>query len=638
MKKGIKKYENLAYIDASEKLLAAVEAGEKSPEVYQKLGNTYYFNNKMEDAVKWYSELFSLGEKVDSEYYYRISQAYKYLGKYKDSDTWMQKFVAENPSDSRAKLYEKQQDYLINIDDFSKEIKLKNVVFNSEKSDFGATLFEGKIYFASNKKDGDKYKWNEEPFLDIYVTDSSFIQTESFDKKLNSKLHESSIVFTPNGEIAFFTRNNYVENKEHTDSVGVNRLQLLRVRKDAEGNWGKAELVSINNENYSIAHPTINKAGTNLYFASDMPGTHGKSDIFVSTIDVEGTLGTPKNLGELINTEGQETFPFINEKGDLFFSSNGQVGLGGLDVFVVRELEFTKPLEEPLYVENMGMPINSSNDDFAYAEYLSKKRKGFVSSNREGGKGNDDIYSFIVPKCYQIIDGIVKNRQTDQILIGAKVALKNKKDRNDHYEMISKNDGTFSFKVGCEKTFRAFGTKEDFTPDKEDIFIPRRKKKNFITLRLNPMPKKEEIILVDTKGEEQIVDVDLNEFQKGQNLRELLGLKPIRFDYNKSSIRKDSKEELLKIIQVLKKYPKMKIDIQSHTDARGRASYNLKLSKARNKSTVDFIIKEGGIDPERISGQGFGETKILNKCKDGVKCTDAEHEENRRSDFIILEN
>ncbi|WP_196889933.1 OmpA family protein [Aureivirga sp. CE67] len=639
MKKGNKKYQNLAYIEANEKYNEAIEAGENSPEVYKRLANTYYFNNKMEEAIKWYTALFSNKEvEIEPEYYYRIAQAYKYVENYKYSDLWMQEFVAKNPSDSRAKLYLESKDYLSKIDNFSGQIILKNAVFNSEKSDFGAFLYEDEIYFASNRKNGKKYKWNNEPFLDIYKTDSTQANSELFNKKLNTKLHESSIVFTPNGEIAFFTRNNIVKNREYVDSTGVNLLQLFRAKKDGEGNWGEAELVEINNENYSIAHPTINNAGTKIYYASDMPGTLGKSDIFVSTLDSEGNLGTPKNLGELVNTEGQETFPFINEKGDLFFASNGHVGLGGLDNFVIREFEFTKSLEEPLYVENMGIPVNSSNDDFAYAEYLSKNRTGFVSSNRKGGKGNDDVYTFKVPKCYQIIDGIVKERQTDAILVGAKVALMNKENQNDHQEMISKNDGTFSFKVDCEKSFRAIGSKEEYSPDHKDAYVPRRKKKTFITLKLNQLPKMETIVMVDTKGEQQIVDVDLNKFKKGQNLRELLGLKPIQFDYNKSSIRKSSREELLKIIQVLKKYPKMRIKVESHTDARGKASYNLRLSKSRNKSTVDFLIKEGKIDPSRIEGEGFGETRILNKCKDGVKCTDKEHEENRRSDFIVLDN
>ncbi|WP_196889296.1 OmpA family protein [Aureivirga sp. CE67] len=642
VKKGNKKYDKLAYIDATEEYLKAVENGADSPEVYQKLGNAYFYNNKMEDAVKWYSKLLNQdNDAVDPIYYYRLSQAHKYQGNYKDSDKWMLKFAEKSPSDSRSKLFKESRDYLTTIPNKSDEIQLTNAKFNSEKSDFGTFLYKDTIYFASNRKEGEKYKWNNQPFLDLYIVDSEKNDIISFDEKLNTKLHESSIVISPNGDYAFFTRNNIIGKKEHSDSDGVNRLQLYRVRKNEDGKWGKEELLKINSDDYSVAHPTINQDGTKIYFASDMPGTVGESDIYVAKLDEEGNLEEPQNLGSLVNTEGQESFPFINEKGDLFFASNGHIGLGGFDNYVIREFEHDDSFQETLYVDNLGKPINSSKDDFAYTEYLSSNRKGFLSSNRENGKGDDDIYSFKVPKCYQIIDGIVKDKKTDQIITGANVVLDNKNNVVSSPEAISNADGTVSFKVECGTTFKVVGAKEKYTPDETEIYIPRRKKENIVTLRLSLIPEgivEDTIVFEDKDGNEQVVQVNPKDLKVGQDLKEIFKINPIYFDFDKSTIRKDSKVELKKIIKILNKYSNLKIDVQSHTDVRGSNTYNESLSKRRNKATIAYLVNEGGINPNRIVGEGYGETRIINKCKEGVKCNDTEHEENRRSEFIILES
>jgi outer membrane protein OmpA-like peptidoglycan-associated protein/tetratricopeptide (TPR) repeat protein len=611
-----KEYDNFAYLKTSDILLEVANNGYKSVDLLQKLGNSFYFNNKMEEAAKWYGELMAMNEIVDAEYYFRYALALKSSENYLESDKWMQKFHEVNRSDLRGKVFASRVDYLAKIEEASRDFEVKNLEINSELSDFGSTEYKNQLIFASTRGGGKKYGWNEQPFLDLYSTDKqedgSYANVTEFGDDINTKYHESTAAFTPDANTMYFTRNNYFKGKAKKDDNGTNRLKIYKATFK-NGKWEDLESIIFNSDQYSVAHPSINSKGNRMFFASDMIGSLGSSDIFVVSINSDGTLGEPQNLGATVNTEGTESFPFVNSVGDLYFSSNGFTGLGGLDVFVIRDFENKYELRQPMILENIGKPINSPKDDFGYYENLVTEQ-GFFTSNRDGGKGDDDIYTFKIPECKQVIDGVVRDEITQELIDRAVVSLFDENGIEVDRTLVGP-DAVFSFDVECDKEYLIRVDKDTYTSDEVRVNTPNSKQELKMEMNL--------------KQDEQKIE-------PGTDLAKTLGIPIIYFDFDKSNIRLDAEVELQKVIAVLKKYPTMKIDVRSHTDSRASFEYNNTLSKKRNKSTLDYIIKKGGISKDRLTGDGYGESQLVNKCSDGVECTEAEHQLNRRSEFIIL--
>ncbi|WP_147675972.1 OmpA family protein [Algibacter pacificus] len=617
-----KNYDYLAYVTTSEILLKVAEKGYESSELFQKLGNSFYFNNKMEDAVKWYEKLMNLEHQnpLDPEYYFRYAQALKGIEDYKKSDKWMKKFKEANPLDFRSIAFDENKDYLSRIEERSyKNVIIKNLEINSKLSDFGTTPYSDQIIFASSRgKSGMIYKWNNQPYLDLYSAtkqdDGAYGLVEKFDDKINTKFHESSVTFTPNAKFIYFTRNNYFKKRYRKDDKDFNRLQLFRAELGENGTWGNISRIHFNNDSYSVAHPTINADGSKLYFASDMPGSIGMSDIYVVYINEDGTLGTPENLGVNINTEGVESFPFINKKGDLYFSSTGYPGLGGLDIYVIKDFEQLRNKKTNTYnIINIGKPFNSFSDDFAYYENL-KKHTGFFSSNREGGKGDDDIYSFTIGDCKQELAGIVKDFKTQDLLVNATVTLF---DALGNVIETKKTgaDASFSFQADCNDVYLIRAEKEDYSTDEKRI---------------------EAINSIDNLNLKLLLKRDKQKVKLGDDLAKTLDIPIIYFDLDKSNIRPDAALELQKIIQVMKEHPEMNIEVRSHTDSRANDAYNDALSERRNKATIKYLVAIGKIKASRLRGKGYGEKRLVNRCSNGVKCTEAEHQKNRRSEFIVF--
>lgn len=618
IRKATKEYEKFSYIKTSDILLQVANDGYKSVDLFQKLGNSFYFNNKMEEASKWYGELMDLNETIDPEYYFRYAQALKFIENYAESDKWMQQFIDSQSGDLRGKSFAAKRDYLESIENLSESFAIENMELNTALSDFGSNQYKNQLVFASSRESGKLYKWNDQPYLELYAAtkqeDGSYGNVEKFDDAINTKYHESTASFLPTDDVMYFTRNNFFKKRLKRDEEGINRLQLYRARLQADGSWGEIESVHFNSEDHSNAHPAVNVYGTKLYFASDMDGTIGNSDIYVVDINLDGTLGEPVNLGAKINTEGSETFPYINSKGDLYFSSNGLTGLGGLDVYMIRDYENKIINHEPFTVENVGRPINSSKDDFGYYENLGT-REGFFTSNRDGGKGDDDIYSFKIPECLQDLTGIVMDEATKALITGATVRLFDESGKAID-EMIVGDDGKYSFKdLICDKEYLIRVEKPDYSTSEERIMSGDNRK---MTLSLD-----------------MEIQPDVVAISEGTNLRDALSLNPIYFDFDKAIIRSDAEVELQKVIAVLKQYPEMKIEVNSHTDSRAESAYNDALSGRRNRATIKYIINVGGISANRLSGQGYGERQLVNKCADGVPCSEEEHQLNRRSDFII---
>ncbi|MBT8325130.1 MAG: OmpA family protein [Winogradskyella sp.] len=620
--KGNKKFEVFAYNDAIDIYLKAIRKGEESPELYANLADSYYENSNMNNAAIWYGELMKQDlNQIKGEYYFKYAQALKAIGDYSKSDEWLQKLYELNNDDTRAADLKYEPNYVERIELQSNRFNIDTVSINSEFSDFAAAYGDRGVIFASSRENGVAVKrthtWTGLPFLELFTAlvaeNGDLIVAQRLKNDFNNKYNESTTAITKDGKTMYFTRNSY-SNGYQKDENGIIRLKLYKATREGD-TWVNAEELPFNNKEYSVAHPALSPDNTKLYFASDMPGTKGLSDLYVVDINADGSYSSPRNLGDRINTEGRDTFPFISESGHLYFSSDGHLGLGNLDVFVC--LDPSNPTDDNIY--NLGKPVNSKKDDFAFI-IDDNSKLGYFTSNRDGGLGSDDIYKVkqlkaIVEECTVIVDGTVVNKLDGNLITNASVTIYDN-DFNVLHNLESDDDGAFSFELDCKEanTYNALGEKEKFKEDQQSFTVDGDNK---LQLRLALEPKPAEV---------------------GTDLFKLLNLNPIYFDYDKSFIRPDAEIELAKIIAYMKEYPSVKIDVRSHTDSRGSDSYNLKLSQRRNTSTINYIRTKGEIAKDRITGKGYGETQLTNQCKNGVKCTDEEHEQNRRSEFIVVAN
>lgn len=619
IKKGVRKYDKLRYKKSIANLSPIAEKPNPPSEVLEKLANAYYFNNMMEEAAKWYDELLNKHEPSTAEVYYRYAMSLKTLLDYKEAKKWMSKFAEAHPDDSRAIMFKANPNYLENISNLSGNYELAEVDFNSSVSDFGTSFYKDGIVFASARGKGRLYKWNEQPFLNLYYKENEDALVKELSKKINTKFHESSTCFTKDGNTIYFTRNNYYKGKENRSKARVTGLKIYTATLK-DGVWGNIKPLPFSDGNYNMAHPALSPDGTKLYFSSDMPGTLGKSDIFVVNVSNDGenvTYSRPENLGPTVNTSGRENFPFVSDNGTLYFSSDGHPGLGGLDVFKMNlEQEGAKPL-------NVGKPVNSSFDDFEFI-IDDEKEIGYFTSNRKGGLGDDDIYKIKTVKCEVKIDGKVIDKLTKEPISNATVVVY-EAEGEEVQRFTTDADGVFNYKTDCVQSnaYRIKVDKEEYNPYANE-FIVNAKQKEPIVLEVNldkPEPEPEPVKVAEI----------------GTDLFKLLNMNPIYFDLNKFNIRPDAQLELQKVVNYMLEYPTVKIDVRSHTDARGSDKYNLSLSKRRNAATKNWIVSKG-IMPERISGEGYGETQILNHCTNGVKCIEELHEQNRRSEFIVTAN
>lgn len=604
-----RKYDKYSYVDAIEIYEKVAEKGYKSAELFKKLGNSYYFNGELDKAAKWYKDLFALNEEVEPEYYFRYSQCLKAVEDYDNANKYLELFN-QKTDDSRGNAFAKNKDYLKDIDAVSGKYSIGTTTINSEFSDYGPSFFGNQLVFTSSRKEGALYnkihKWTMQNFTDLYsVTinnDKSLSEPQNFSKTVNSKFNESTPVFTNDGKTMYFTRNNYLDGKKGKDD---DKSTLVKIYKASliNNEWDNIQEVPFNSDEYSTAHPTLSADNKTMYFASDMPGGFGNSDIYKVSLNSDGTFGKPENLGTTINTEGRETFPFIAFDNTLYFASDGHLGLGGLDVFESKfsNNEFQKP-------ENLGKPINSSMDDFGFI--VNKEKSGFFTSNRDGGSGFDDIYSFAI--CTQKIHGIITDIDTQELLPNSKVELfdENMKKLG---EVMSDSKAHYTFDVDCNQKFYVRASKEEYETSEKTVTSAKE------------------------NGETELnIELKRNVFpvEEGTDLAKIFDISIIYFDLDKWNIRPDAAKDLQKIVEVMKQYPNMQVDIRSHTDSRQTHKYNELLSDRRAKSTLEFMVKNG-IERNRLTAKGFGETQLVNGCSDGVPCSEAEHQKNRRSEFIV---
>ena len=587
--------------------------------VIQSLADTYFFNSQYNQSYTWYRKLISLyPEDIKSIYYLRASISARSNENYSIADRYMQKYFSMVKGTVIEDLYVADLNYLDSIAELRPKYIVETTKINTEQSDFSSAFFgQDKLVFSSTfQASGQRdYDWTGEPFLDLYIADigdeGQLENTQKIEGDINTSFHESSAVFTKDLKTVYFTRNNYKNGKKRTDRKNTVRLKLLTASVDEDGNWSDVEELPFNNDNYSVAHPALSLDGKKLFFASDMPGTTGESDLWYVDIYKDGSYGDPINLGQKVNTEGRESFPYIASNGNFYFTSDALIGFGGFDVFKA-ELSDSGIARDP---ENMGLPINSAGDDFGFL-LQTDTNTGYISSNRDGNRGSasDQIYYFKPSKCVVEITGLVRDSNTGNLMPGATVKLLDM-GMNIIAEQIVQQDARYSFpeEVECGQAYYLITENGLAYSIAETTFV------------------------APTTSQSISVDMEIETFSKDcppYDLGCLLGLNPIYFDLNKYFIRQDAEIELTKVFNAMIRFPELIIRIESHTDSRSPQSYNLRLSQNRATSTRNWLIQRG-IAPTRLSAVGYGESQLINRCADGVPCTEAEHQLNRRSMFII---
>ncbi|MEL4307448.1 OmpA family protein [Joostella sp. CR20] len=610
IKNANKDYEKLAFIDANDIYLDVAEKGYRSPELLKRLGNTFYFNAKYKEANQWYKELVE-GENMTFEdvYLLRYAQTLRAVGENDKAKVFYDKYLEK--SGTKSGDFNSTEDYLNIIDENSGRYQVEPFAENTSGIDFGGGFYNDKLYFASTRDTGSITKrtsaWDGLPFLDLYEYSASEGSVKKVPGSINTRFHENSACITRDGLTMYFTRTNttprFKEDKDALKELKIYRAHLV------DGKWTNVEDLSINGDNYSTAHPALSPDEKTLYFASNRPEAIGATDIFKASLSPTGELGVVENLGETVNTRGRESFPFITDRNELYFSSDGHFGLGGYDVFYTH---ITTNGFTPLI--NVGKPVNSDADDFAFTINTISK-KGFFSSNREGGKGYDDIYTFVETKDIQELflitaQGHVYDKETNALIPNATVALLDA-ELNVVQQVNTDASGAYEMRM-----------------DKRQANVLRASKTNYDA----------EETLVDSSVENITNDFYLQksgfDVLDGDDLAKMLGINNIYFDFDDSKIRSDASVELEKIVSVLNKYPQLKVDVRAHTDSRGDDNYNLSLSDRRAKATVNYILSRG-ISSSRITGSGYGESQPLNNCGNGSNCTEAEYQLNRRSEFIV---
>ncbi|RIV30645.1 flagellar motor protein MotB [Flagellimonas lutimaris] len=616
VKKANEEFDSYDYIDARKIYLSVVKDGYESAQVFEKLGDTYYFNSEYTEANKWYEKLVNnYPNQVKPEYYFRSAQTLKSVGQYEKSKAMMEKFKASSPSNLANNQLSNWQSFEDLTNSQNEKFKVTNITSEMSGSDFGPSFYGDKIVFASSSinTEGSKvHDWNGLPYLDLFEAeigeDGNLSNVKSLKGDINSPYHESSAVFTKDGQTVYFTRNNYIDGKKKRGKKRLVSLKIYKATKNDDGTWNNVQELPFNDDSYSVAHPALNQEETRLYFSSNMEGTIGLSDIWYVDIHKNGSYGTPINMGSEINTEERETFPFISDNNTLFFSSDGHVGLGGLDIFKVSDNDL-----DHKEIINLGLPINSNQDDFGFI-VKEQEKIGYLSSNRDGNNGSssDDIY-LITENCNLVIYGAITDSNTGNPLDGSLVYLI---DENNEVisQQVTNANGNYEFEknINCENQYivRASNDEKEYEPQEQLVMTPEGSMMLQVDLALTPP------------------DCPVND------LGCRLDLQPIYFDFDKHNIRPDAEVELAKILQAMKQYPQLNIHIESHTDSRGNDEYNMQLSERRAKSTLEWLVDKG-IDRKRLSSKGYGESQLINNCSNGVNCSEEAHQLNRRSMFII---
>ncbi len=722
LKAANRQFENMSYIDAIrlyEEFLHDAKDPTTRREGLKKLAYSYRKMQDSRNAERAYADLLRDYPDIESENYLYYAQSLASNQKYKESQKYYSFYGEKQTADLRAKRFTIS---LMDMNRFyrdSSSYKVQYLPINSRQADFSPMFYKGGLVFCSGRDEGGSIKrvfsWNQTPFLDLYfvsdtsqlsihnglqtaqalggmsasnsdtpVLDEKLTKVEEFSRVLNTKYHEGPMTFFKGEQKAVLTRNNYNKGRSRESKDGTNRLKLYTADlvKDV---WANVKELPFNSDEYSTGHPALTPDNTKMYFVSDMPGGYGGTDLYIVEYN-NGTWGTPVNLGKEVNTEGNEMFPYIDENGNLYFSSDGHEGLGGLDLF------YAEMKEGITYkgIVNLGAPLNSEKDDFGLITD-SGRNSGFFASNRKRGIHDDNIYSFkreCRPLNLIVYDAATKipleNVDIRSVINGENQDLK-VSGLDGSTSVCLQTESEYEFKAikeGYEMNSIRYSTKSN-TGQKTtlEVYLDKSNSsvlKGIVKSELNQTPisgvevtlenqkdKTKQRVVTGKDGgyefevkpgadhkltahkdkyatnNETIVKVGKNPTQY-QNVQGMYGegdifkLNNIYYDLDKFFIRKDAAKELDKtVLPLLKKYPDMRVEIRSHTDARSGDSYNMQLSDNRAKAVVNYLAQRG-INISRLLSNGYGENEPANECVDGVQCKESQHQENRRTEFRIL--
>lgn len=611
LQKANESYDQLNYSRATRLYEGVVQNGSQSPDVYARLANAFYFIADYENAASYYHKLFDMIPEPDPELYFRFAQCLKTMGDYNRSDAVMTELYRKNEMDARARLLQLRKNYRQEIRRQKDRFSLETIKGNTRHSEFGPAWLGDEVVFTSTRDTGgaakNRHGWDYSYFQEIYkarrdTANGNLQDIKKFSSTINSRYHESTAAFTNDGQRIYFTRNNADGKKLRKDKDGITRLKILTAERLPNGSWSEPVPVSFSDDGWTVAHPALSPDGKTLYFASDMPGTKGASDIFAVAIKEDGSFGIPQPLQGIINTEGRETFPFVTN-GKLYFASDGHPGLGGLDIY---EAELLDPFIVGR-INNLGHPVNSRRDDFSMLTD-STGQFGYIASNRWGGKGADDIYAITANDDVIDVEGIILDLESAEPIAGAMVTLY--RDGVAIDSMLTDHKGGYLFEnVKNEGELRVEASKQpNYSNDDMDV-----------------------------EGDGTYYDIALKpalEDLVRRDLLEVLDFNDIYFDFDRSAIRPDARTELDKIADYLLRNSQLTLEILSFTDSRGSRAYNQKLSERRAESTARYLISRG-VEASRIKALGLGERHLETDCPDGVDCTNEEHQLNRRSEFYI---
>lgn len=634
-RKANRYFELYKYAKAIPLYKKSVEKGSEAEkrEATFRLADCYRMINDVKEARSWYARGIDLYE-ADPVHYFYLGQALRSLEEYDEAEKAFLKYAELNSSDERGDLFARYSREIQELEMLDETVEIRNATpLNSKYYDFAPVFYQEGVLFTSDRSSGmtdeSVYEWTNYGYLDLYYSTPDYFRDfwtamsppKRMSDVFNQTWHDGPVSFSADGQTIFLTRT--TKSKVRRDENNF-RTSLLKIYVgEVSGKQRVAyEPFPYNSETYSVGHPTVSADGSKLIFSSDMFGGFGGSDLYVSE-KTDGQWSKPQNLGPKINTFGNEVFPFWFNDTTLYFSSDGHFGYGGLDIFEAQWKD--GGWQSP---ENMRKPLNSSSDDFGIV-FHKEKNDGFFSSNRPGGKGADDIYAIRnytkkparKEKEKEIAEegkwtasglkvcGYVKEKGSLLPLDNATVFAINSLT---HDVLVLKTDeaGYYCIPVENDVLYVAKAMKPGFFDDCLNFrFFGLDSAKN------NPVPR----------------DLLLDRYE----VNKIFAIENIYYDLDKWHIRPDAKPSLDRVVQLMKEYP-IAIELSSHTDSRASQEYNDILSQKRAEAAVRYITLKG-VNPVRMVAQGYGENKLINRCADGVPCSEKEHQANRRTEFKILD-
>jgi outer membrane protein OmpA-like peptidoglycan-associated protein len=632
LRKADQLYHNFSYAKAISFYKKALQKERNIEYITSQIAMAYRNLNNEDSSEVWFKKAINLSPDTPINFFY-LGESLMANGKYEEAKIYFQKYQQFAPNDTRVK---KRLEAIVNLEQFDKgflDVEINSVNYNSPGLDFSPAFFKDKLIFVSSRLKNKwqvkkEFNWDHSLFLDYYIAD--FETAEYYTGGLNTPYHEGPLVFYNNYQSVVYTRNNYDGKSLKKNEKGVTNLKLFFASwNEKERIWENEIPFEHNSDDYSNSAPAISNDGKILIFSSDRPGGYGESDLYISFKNDNG-WSEPQNLGEIVNTQGRDGFPFLN--GDqLFFASDGREGLGGLDIYLV-DFNGKKTTGE---VENIGKPFNSNKDDFGL---ILNDSIGYFTSNRIE-TNSDDIYFFqILKPKYVLVRGEVLDKDTEEGIIGSDVFFKNNQGEylytrtkeNGKYQLLAPANSAWNISAGkyqyeLIEPINVNINRED-TVDVEKIYL------KMITSYRDTLNIPNATPIIDNRTPPyQTISLSIDDFGAGDTLM----FDIVYYDLDKADLRDTSKLILDKVSGFMIEHVDVKLILSSHTDSRASDMYNKALSQRRSNEVAKYLI-EKGVDPSRIEKRNYGESILTNNCADGVDCSEEQHQFNRRTEIIFV--